>query len=81
MREVAYGEDVEIVDLNEVFKYVTKIGTEYTLICLHDGSHPCVGCVFSAISNHPLRFVTCTENGLECGDKIFKAIDQVLDNL
>ena len=81
MREVVYGEDVEFIELNEVFKYVTKTGTEYTLMCLHDGLRPCVGCVFSINSNHPLKYIACTGNSLECGNKIFKAIDQVLEDL
>jgi hypothetical protein len=81
MKEVAYGEDVELIELDEVFKYVTKTGTEYTLMCLHDGLRPCVGCVFSINSNHPLKSIACTGNGLECENRIFKAIDQVLENL
>ena len=46
MKEIVYGTDVEVTEPNEVFKYVTKTGTEYTLMCLHDGLRPCVGCVF-----------------------------------
>ena len=81
MREVVYGEGVEIIELNEVFKYVTNGGTEYILMCVHDGQHPCEGCVFSASSNHPLKYLICTENSLACGDRIYKSVDQVLEDL
>ena len=74
MKEIVYGTDVEVTEPNEVFKYVTKTGTEYTLMCLHDGLRPCVGCVFSINSNHPLKYLAFTGKGLECENRIFKDI-------
>lgn len=71
----------EETELGEVFTYVTELGTPYMLMCRPEGSHPCVGCVFSNASNHPLRYVLCSENGLECDRKVFKDINAVLENL
>ena len=85
MKKIVCGTDVEVTEPNEVFKYVSKSGTEYILMCLHvgpqDGLQPCDGCVFSYGSSHPLRHASCAGNSLDCDNKIFIAIDQVLENI
>lgn len=85
MRYIKAGPYKEATDPDEVFKYVTKSGTEYILMCLHNGRHegtlPCRGCVFSITGNHPLGYESCLTNGLDCTHKLFKELNTILEDL
>lgn len=80
MREIGAGAIGELTKLNEVFKYTGFGDCNYVLVARFSDDK-CDGCVFYDNSGHPLSVESCTGNGLECSERIFKPIDEVLENI
>ena len=81
MREMKPGGCGSVTEVGEVFKYIVSSKRQYTLIALYSPYNICTGCVFYESGGHPLSIESCTGNGLECSERIFKPIDDVLESL
>lgn len=81
MREIGAGPNEETLKPNEIFKYIVSPDLQYTLIALYSPYDKCEGCVFAEDSGHPLSSEGCVDIGLYCSKRVFKSIDDVLENL
>lgn len=81
MREIKYSDDDNVLKVGEAFKYISPSNRQYILLALYSAHGSCAGCAFEDISDHPLNGVNCMYNGLNCFDRIFKPVDNLLENL
>lgn len=80
MRKIGAGPWEELTEPNEVFKYTGFGDCNYILIA-RVSDDTCDGCVFSENSGHPLSAESCANIGIECSTRIFKSIDDALEDL
>lgn len=81
MKEIEAGPNEVVTEPNEVFKYIASPDLQYTLIALYSPNDACNGCVFDESSEHPLRSEDCVDIGIDCSKRIFKTIDNILEDL
>lgn len=82
MRAVKPGDTDIGIKVGEVFKYIVSDKHQYILIALYRHYNSCKGCVFSMDSDHPLSsMVGCLSTGLKCNHRIFRPVDELLEDL
>lgn len=82
MKHIEAGPNEKVIEPNEVFKYTGSDGQQYTLIAICASYDACdKGCVFNECSGHPLSTEFCEDIGLDCTKRLFKPIDDILENL
>lgn len=69
-----------------IIKFILEDGNEYHVVSCDDSNAYCYDCVFDSNTGHPLSKLFNGECGPEttqmyCYDRIYKPIDDILENL